>query len=97
MFAYWFVVGGLSSTFISSRLLLLVTAPWTSGGYNRLVVCHSWSLLFAALFGSLLETDTNWFPLTTAAMLYFPGQLLWLAVDAWRLKRRMELPSQNSL
>lgn len=82
-----FFIGALVPTFLVSRLLLLVTRGW-AGGYRRLALCHAGSLLIASFIGGMGMADGGAFAGLDALLTYALPQAVWLAFDAWRLRRR---------
>lgn len=82
-----FFVGALVPTFLVSRLLLLATRSWSTGGYSRLALCHGCSLVIASFIGGIGMADGGAFAGLDAAASYAVPQAAWMAFDALRLRR----------
>ena len=81
------IVIALLPTFIVSRLLLWPTRRW-SDSTVRLIAVHTLSF-------ALCVVGVNWLPVADLPhrsiapfVVFAPGQLAWLLIDAFRLVRR---------
>lgn len=84
----WFFVGALIPTFLLSRIALWLLKRW-NGGYARLVAAHVLSLAVATLIGAFGMADGGPLAFGVAFLSYVGPQLLWMALDGWRLHRKL--------
>ena len=81
------IIGALFGSFALSRILFWVTKRW-DGGYARILVIHA-SLIAACLVTFLAELQLDWASAQTA-ILYASAQILWLIVDLFAHRGRLE-------
>lgn len=81
------IIGALFGSFMLSRTLFWVTKRW-HGGYARILVIHA-SLIAACLATLLAELRLEWASAQTP-LLYVSAQTLWLIVDLFAHRGRLE-------
>lgn len=81
------VIGAAFGSFMLSRALFWLTKSW-HGGYVRIFAVHM-SLAVACLATLLAELELDW-ATTQHALLYVSAQLLWLIVDLFAHRGRLE-------
>jgi len=82
-----FFIGALFLTWLVSRGLLALTKNWI-GGLLRLASVHAASLALVSLVGGMGMADGGPFVAKQALSTYFLPQIVWLAIDSWRLQKR---------
>jgi hypothetical protein len=79
--------GALIPTLLLSRLFLYILKKW-EGGWQKIVFANSMSLIVATLIGSIGMSNSGEFAAAKAFEVYILPQLVWLAYDLYKLKKK---------